>query len=283
MNYYERHLGDYAKDTGHLSMTEHGAYTLLLDRYYGTEKGIPADQAHRLARARTPEETDAVDAVLREFFTLVDGVWIHGRVEQEIEKASGRIKAAQENGKRGGRPRKETQQKPSGFPLGYENETQQEPSEKLTNHQSPSKSERDIGAPDSPTLAGQACLLMRKAGCASTNPSHPDLLAALSEGVTPQALADAVTEAKGRGIGNPFVYAIKAARSLHAAGASPTPPPRARAGPAGDRQPPKSRTVQAIQALNEVTERVAAHSEKPARLDDARTARRPSEAALPEP
>ncbi len=25
MNYYERHLGDYAKDTAHLSMLEHGA------------------------------------------------------------------------------------------------------------------------------------------------------------------------------------------------------------------------------------------------------------------
>jgi uncharacterized protein YdaU (DUF1376 family) len=33
VNYYERHLGDYAKDAGHLSMLEHGAYSLLLDRY----------------------------------------------------------------------------------------------------------------------------------------------------------------------------------------------------------------------------------------------------------
>lgn len=27
MNYYERHLGDYARDTGHLSIMEHGVYT----------------------------------------------------------------------------------------------------------------------------------------------------------------------------------------------------------------------------------------------------------------
>ena len=46
------HLGDYAKDTAHLSMLETGAYRLLLDRYYGTEQGIPADQAHRIARAK---------------------------------------------------------------------------------------------------------------------------------------------------------------------------------------------------------------------------------------
>lgn len=51
MNYYERHLGDYSKDTAHLTMIEHGAYGLLLDRYYGTEAGIPADL--ELQRDRT--------------------------------------------------------------------------------------------------------------------------------------------------------------------------------------------------------------------------------------
>lgn len=134
MNYYERHLGDYAKDTAHLSMLEHGAYSLLLDRYYATEAGIPSDQAHRLARARTKEEKQAVDSVLSEFFTLVDGVWINNRASDEITKAQSKIKAAQENGKRGGRPktnRTETQDKPSGLFPGYENETE------LKAHQTP--------------------------------------------------------------------------------------------------------------------------------------------------
>jgi uncharacterized protein YdaU (DUF1376 family) len=86
MNYYERHLGDYARDAGHLSMLEHGAYTLLLDRYYTTEKPIPQDQAHRVCRARTREEKDAVDSVLAEFFTLKDGNWFSSRAEREIAK-----------------------------------------------------------------------------------------------------------------------------------------------------------------------------------------------------
>ena len=84
MNYYERHLGDYARDAGHLTMLEHGAYTLLLDRYYTTEQGIPADQAHRICRARTRDERAAVDAVLQEFFTLTDGVHHQKRVDAEI-------------------------------------------------------------------------------------------------------------------------------------------------------------------------------------------------------
>lgn len=88
MNYYERHLGDYARDAGHLSMLEHGAYTLLLDRYYTTERGIPADQAHRICRARTRDERQAVDTVLAEFFTLRDGAHHQKRVDAEIERYS---------------------------------------------------------------------------------------------------------------------------------------------------------------------------------------------------
>src|SRR5574340_208016 len=51
MNFYKRHLGDYAKHAGHLSMLEHGAYTLLLDRYYTTERPIASRaEAYRCCR-----------------------------------------------------------------------------------------------------------------------------------------------------------------------------------------------------------------------------------------
>ena len=127
MNYYPRHLGDYAKDTGHLSMLEHGAYTLLLDRYYSTDAAIPADQTYRLTRARSREERAAVDSVLAEFFTLKESWWTNSRADKEIEKALVKIDAAQTNGKLGGRPKKKpdaTDEKPSGFPPGSEDGTQ---------------------------------------------------------------------------------------------------------------------------------------------------------------
>jgi len=74
------------------------------------------------------------------------------------------------------------------------------------------------------TDAGRACLLMRQAGCHSTNPSHPDLLAALEEGVTPETLGHTVAEGLARSppITNPFAWAIRTARNRHAAGAAPT-------------------------------------------------------------
>jgi uncharacterized protein YdaU (DUF1376 family) len=122
VNYYERHLGDYTKDTAHLTMLEQGAYNLLLDRYYGTEKGIPADQVYRVTRANTKQERSAVNSVLKEFFRLRSGIWIKDRCEQEIAAARKRIQAAIENGKRGGRPK--TQQEPTGLGLGTPSQTQ---------------------------------------------------------------------------------------------------------------------------------------------------------------
>ena len=86
MNYYPRHLGDYATGAGHLSMLEHGAYTLLLDRYYSDEAPIAADQVHRITRAKTPEEREAVDTVLGEFFLLQDGAWRHARCDAELAR-----------------------------------------------------------------------------------------------------------------------------------------------------------------------------------------------------
>lgn len=70
MNYYQRHIGDYAKDTGHLSLLEHGVYTVLLDWSYGTERELPEEQetVYRICRAASRAEKCAVDAVVNEFF-----------------------------------------------------------------------------------------------------------------------------------------------------------------------------------------------------------------------
>lgn len=84
MNYYERHLGDYMKNCGHLSLLEHGVYVRLLDVYYTREAPIPDDKAARLIRAATAPETEALQVVLEEFFILIDGHWHQPRANEEI-------------------------------------------------------------------------------------------------------------------------------------------------------------------------------------------------------
>lgn len=84
MHYYKRHLGDYARDTGHLSILEHGVYTLLIDTYYSKEQAPTEAEAIRWARARTPAEVQAVNSVLGEFFVIEGTRFINRRVEEEI-------------------------------------------------------------------------------------------------------------------------------------------------------------------------------------------------------
>jgi uncharacterized protein YdaU (DUF1376 family) len=86
VNYYEHHLGDWAAATGHLTWDEDMAYTRLLRAYYKAESAIQDGQQYRLARATTPAQRKAVDAVLSEFFALVDGHHHQSRADAEIER-----------------------------------------------------------------------------------------------------------------------------------------------------------------------------------------------------
>ena len=116
MNYYKRFPGDYQSDTAHLSMIEHGAYGLLLDYIYGSEKPVPSGRIYHICRAFSPDEQAACDSVIGQFFESVDGGYMNPRAEKEMAEDLPRIEAARINGRKGGRPRNKTQTEPSGFP-----------------------------------------------------------------------------------------------------------------------------------------------------------------------
>jgi uncharacterized protein YdaU (DUF1376 family) len=102
MNYYRRYSGDYLRDTARLTLTEHGAYTLMLDYIYSDEQPLPADKAeiYLLVRAMRTEDKRAVDKVLAMFFVLEADGYHQKRADKEIATA----RSARENGKGGGRP-----------------------------------------------------------------------------------------------------------------------------------------------------------------------------------
>lgn len=225
MNYYPRFPAHYQTKTLHLTMEQDGAYTRLLDWYYANERAIPHPQRYAVARAMTAGERKSTDAVLREFFELRDEAWHQYRCDAEIEKAKPKLDAARENGKKGGRPRKQqvplgtvgiTQPKPGGFSMGSEWETQNEPGAKAPQSPIPNiPSDTSLHTPQIPqvaTEAGRACLLMRQVGCVHTNPSHADLVQALAEGVTPEVLRDTAVEAIEKRVATPFPWAIATAR-----------------------------------------------------------------------
>jgi uncharacterized protein YdaU (DUF1376 family) len=87
--WYAFYPADYARDTGHLSLTEHGAYRALMDHYYSRGAPLEDDRARLLhvCRARSKAERCAVERVLGEFFVLAEGRYSHARIDAEIEKA----------------------------------------------------------------------------------------------------------------------------------------------------------------------------------------------------
>ncbi len=88
MNYVEFHLGDYMRDTAHLSMLEDAAYRRLLDSYYVRERPLPRglQECFMLARATSKKERNAVSYVLTEFFRLDDDGYHQRRADAEIER-----------------------------------------------------------------------------------------------------------------------------------------------------------------------------------------------------
>jgi uncharacterized protein YdaU (DUF1376 family) len=107
MNFVKLYIGDYQRDTGHLSIAEHGAYMLMLQHYYATERPLPVGKSlHRLLRAETRTEREAIDSVVRQFWSERDGGLVNGRADEEIGKADHQRTVNREVGKRGGRPRK---------------------------------------------------------------------------------------------------------------------------------------------------------------------------------
>lgn len=137
MNYYQRFLGDYSRDTRHLPLAAHGAYTLLLDTYYATETPLPADldSLYRICSAINEQDRQAVNVVAEKFFPVADdGLRHNRRADTEIAKARPRIAAARANGMLRGKPL-DSQQVPTGLSSGNPEDNQQVASGSTALHQ----------------------------------------------------------------------------------------------------------------------------------------------------
>jgi len=82
------YIGDYMADTMHLSTEQHGAYLLLL--FHLWRRGNLHDDDVVLAQITglDPDAWSNSRAVLAEFFEIHDGLWHHGRVEQQRIRAA---------------------------------------------------------------------------------------------------------------------------------------------------------------------------------------------------
>lgn len=98
MHYYTHHIGDYKRDTSHLSLLEHGIYRQLLDLYYLNEKPLDAN-AMRLIGCRTDLERESAQLILNEFFEKTADGYVSGRCESELNRIYEKSEKARESAK----------------------------------------------------------------------------------------------------------------------------------------------------------------------------------------
>ena len=101
MHYYSQNIGDYRRDTTHLTLLEHGAYRQLIDTYYLMEKPLTLDHADlmRTHCARSADEVRAIENVLKDFFVRTDEGYMHKRCDIEIEAFHAKSTSARESAK----------------------------------------------------------------------------------------------------------------------------------------------------------------------------------------
>lgn len=108
MHYYQHHIGDYDRDTAHLTLAQHGAYGKLMRSYYATERPLPADASclWRICGAMDKAERMAVSFVAEKFFQLEGDVLRHKRIDEEIKAYHDAIETAQRAGRASGEARR---------------------------------------------------------------------------------------------------------------------------------------------------------------------------------
>ena len=254
MNYYEHHLGDYVRDTAHLSMTEDGAYRRLLDAYYIRELPLPASirEIYRLVRASSKPDREAVEIVLREFFVEAQDGWRHSRCDREIGRFQDKKRKARASadarwaGARAGNARNANAS--ADDMRTHDDEDANASADAMRTHENPDATVMPhAGAPgrgrapvprhQSPdtslnpdparatTPAGRACLAMRRVGLASVNPGDPRLIALLEQGATLPELEGVASEAASKGKGFAWALAALVSRRAEAAAITLAGPP----------------------------------------------------------
>lgn len=108
MHKYLHHIGDFIRDTSHLTPVEECFYRRAIDWYYLNEKPFPNDMKEvcRLLRAKGKIQTAAVETVFKDFFYVEENFFKNSRCEKEITAYHNKNKLNRVNGKLGGRPKK---------------------------------------------------------------------------------------------------------------------------------------------------------------------------------
>jgi uncharacterized protein YdaU (DUF1376 family) len=119
MHYYKFEISVWNLHTAHLTLVEEAVYRRLIDHYYDTEQPIGHDLKGMIRRLRLDGYEDQVTTILNEFFTQTEDGWSNKHCDLKIKAYKNQKKANKNNGKAGGRPKKQkiTESVTDGLPF----------------------------------------------------------------------------------------------------------------------------------------------------------------------
>ena len=233
MIFAKRHLGDIAKGCAHLSQGEFGAYNLLMDWCYSTERALPllVTDLYRIGRATTKQERKNVDRVVAELFDKTDAGYTQKRVVREIEKANAiaetnrRIAVEREERRR---LQREGQHELFNEPLHASCSVREPIQTPDTRHQTTylenTESDKTPKPPPAQAARSEDSTLERTAnaltaaGC-DTRKHDPRLEKALADGITHDELVSLASSPKGKGKSLPYLISTICGQRQDAANA----------------------------------------------------------------
>lgn len=104
------YIGDYLADTTRLTTEQHGAYLLLIMDYWRSGRLPDNDAVLSQITRLSPDAWSNARTMLKHFFCIEDGQWVHKRIDEELTKASVNKEAARDKASKAAQARWNKQQ-----------------------------------------------------------------------------------------------------------------------------------------------------------------------------
>jgi len=98
--YMQFHVSEYLADTTHLTTEEHGAYLLLIFRYWQTGAPLPNDDVLLARFARVSDDKwPQIRSVIQHLFNTCSTNWQHARIDYDLAEVQAKVLARSGAGK----------------------------------------------------------------------------------------------------------------------------------------------------------------------------------------
>lgn len=99
MHYFQFEIKEWVSNTAHLTLEEEAIYLRLINYYYDSESAFSEQDVDKIFRKCRIQNAVVAQEILKEFFFLEFGLWVHSRCDLEIQRFRAKSEQASKAGK----------------------------------------------------------------------------------------------------------------------------------------------------------------------------------------